>query len=77
MKTLWRKVNLFVDKVGESPKTILRFLWITVAYGFPLGILSGGIVMYAGQGMGAYLVLLPLGYVVGGVQAWKSINRTE
>lgn len=75
MNSLWKWVNLFLDKVGESPKTIIRFCLITAAYGFPLGMLSGGIVMYVGQGMGTFLLLLLLGYVVGGVQAWKAINR--
>lgn len=76
MNGLWKKVNLFLEKVGESPKTALRFCLITAAYGFPLGMLSGGIVMYVGQGMSTFLLLLTLGYAVGGLQAWKAINRT-
>jgi uncharacterized transporter YbjL len=75
VNALWKRVNQFLDKVGESPKNIIRFFLITAAYGFPLGMLSGGIVMYVGQGMGTFLLLLPLGYLVGGFQAWKSINR--
>ena len=75
MKTLWRKVKLFYNKLDESPETMIRFLLITAAYGFPLGMLSGGIVIYVEQGMGTFLLLLPLGYVVGGFQALKSINR--
>lgn len=76
MKALWKKLNLFLEKVGESPKTVIRFCLITAAYGFPLGMLAGGIVMYVGQGMSTFFLLLTLGYVVGGLQAWKAINRT-
>ena len=76
MKSLWRKVKLFYNKLDESPETMIRFLLITAAYGFPLGMLSGGIVMYVGQGMNTFLLLLLFSYVFGGYQAWKSINRS-
>lgn len=64
-----------LEKITESKKTGLRFLKYVVLYGFPLGMASGLIFNHYGLSALQYLLVMPVGYVIGGVQGWKAINQ--
>ncbi|MGO4801044.1 hypothetical protein ACEN2T_17340 [Pseudomonas sp. W22_MBD1_FP4] len=69
------KVIKVLDKITESKETGLRFLKYVALYGFPLGMASGFIFIHYGFSAQQYLLVMPVGYVIGGIQGWKAINH--
>lgn len=72
---MFNTVIRILDKVTESTETFLRFFKYVVLYGFPLGMISGAVFHHYGLSIQQYLLVMPVGYVIGGVQGWKAINQ--
>lgn len=68
-------VTKVFDKITESKQSFLRFFKYVALYGFPLGMASGFIFDHYGLSIRQYLLVMPVGYVIGGLHGWKAINQ--
>lgn len=72
---MYKRIKEIFAKITESDQSLVRFLIYVALYGFPLGMLSGLIFDHYGLGMRQYLLVMPIGYVIGGLHGWKVINK--
>lgn len=72
---MFKRIKEIFAKITESNNNLMRFVVYVALYGFPLGMLSGFIFDHYGLSIRQYLLVMPIGYVLGGLHGWKAINQ--